>query len=78
MTLRHPRFALASPILAAVLVAAAVGLTRTRVEAQARGKAVYDAHCTECHGADGKGAGPSAAYSAPHHRDFSTGRYKIR
>ena len=65
---------------AAALLAAAVALavTRTPLEAQARGKAVYDAHCVECHGAEGKGDGPSAAYLAPRPRDFSTGKYKIR
>ena len=64
---------------AGVLAAAAGGtLTRTRVEAQARGKTVYDAHCTECHGTNGKGDGPSAAYLTPRPRDFSTGSYKIR
>jgi cbb3-type cytochrome c oxidase subunit III len=60
-------------------ILAGVGaLTRARLEAQPRGKAVYDKHCVECHGADGKGDGPSAFYLAPHPRDFSTGRYKIR
>ena len=59
---------------------AAIGIaaSRPRVAAQARGKAVYDTHCVECHGADGKGDGPSAAYLTPRPRDFTTGKYKIR
>ena len=57
---------------------AALSLTGTRVDAQPRGKAVYDKYCTECHGTQGKGDGPSAFYVAPRPRDFSTGRYKIR
>jgi len=61
-----------------LVVAAAFTVTRTRLEAQPRGKAVYDKHCTECHGMAGKGDGPSAFYVAPRPRDFSTGRYKIR
>src|SRR5262245_11788227 len=61
-----------------LVLAVLLNLGRAPVEAQARGKAVYDAHCTECHGTDGKGDGPAAAYVAPHPRDFSTGRYKIR
>ncbi len=52
--------------------------TRTSVEAQPRGKAVYDAHCVECHGSAGKGDGPSAQYLVPRPRDFTSGKYKIR
>src|SRR5262247_3876489 len=62
----------------ALVVAVAGGMLRTRLEAQPRGKAVYDKHCVECHGADGKGDGPAAAYQTPRPRDFSTGKYKIR
>jgi len=65
-------------VVGALVAATAVTLTRTSVEAQARGKAVYDAHCIECHGTGGKGDGPSAAYLIPRPRDFSTGKYKIR
>src|SRR5262249_23993938 len=42
------------------------------------GKAIYDKRCAECHGATGKGDGPSAAYLAPRPRDFASGKYKIR
>jgi cbb3-type cytochrome c oxidase subunit III len=60
------------------LLAAALWTARATVEAQPRGKAVYDAHCVECHGVAGKGDGPSAAYLVPRPRDFTTGKYKIR
>ena len=59
-------------------IAVAAIATRTRVDAQARGKSVYDAHCAECHGSDGKGGGPGAAYLTPRPRDFSSAKYKIR
>ena len=51
---------------------------RATVHAQPRGKAVYDAHCVECHGTAGEGDGPSASYLVPRPRDFTRGRYKIR
>jgi mono/diheme cytochrome c family protein len=66
------------PLAAVISIGVAVWASRTTVEAQPRGKAVYDAHCVECHGASGKGDGPSAAYLVPRPRDFTTGKYKIR
>jgi cbb3-type cytochrome c oxidase subunit III len=60
------------------LTGAALSLSRASVEAQPRGKAVYDAHCVECHGGTGKGDGASAAFLVPRPRDFTTGKYKIR
>jgi cbb3-type cytochrome c oxidase subunit III len=60
------------------LFGAALWAARATVEAQPRGKTVYDAHCVECHGVAGKGDGASAAYLVPRPRDFTTGKYKIR
>jgi len=65
-------------LAATLLVAAALSQLPARVEAQPRGKNVYDAHCVECHGEMGRGDGPSAAYVTPRPRDFTSGKYKIR
>ena len=74
-SMRH-RFALL--FAAAALLGGVLWGTRNSVEAQPRGKAVYDAHCVECHGPSGKGDGASAAYLVPRPRDFTAGKYKIR
>jgi len=42
------------------------------------GKSIYDAHCTECHGDEGRGDGPSAALLMPRPRDLTSGKYKLR
>jgi cbb3-type cytochrome c oxidase subunit III len=62
---------------AAITAAVAAGAS-ARLQAQPQGKNVYDAHCVECHGASGRGDGPSAAYLTPRPRDFRSGKYKIR
>jgi len=64
--------------LQAALIAGLLWQSRVGVDAQPRGKAVYDAQCVECHGNGGKGDGPSAAYLVPRPRDFTTAKYKIR
>lgn len=38
-------------VTTAALLCGGVWAARTSVEAQPRGKSVYDAHCVECHGA---------------------------
>jgi mono/diheme cytochrome c family protein len=74
--LMRPGFAWAAAAIG--LVAGVVWTARATVHAQPRGKAVYDAHCVECHGTSGNGDGPSAPYLVPRPRDFTTGKYKIR
>lgn len=44
----------------------------------ARGKAVYDGSCVECHGDLGRGDGSAAPYLRPRPRDLTAGKYKIR
>ncbi len=65
-------------VTAVIVVAGIFGSTPARVDAQQRGRAVYDAHCVECHGQAGHGDGPAAMFLTPRPRDFTTGRYKIR
>ncbi len=80
----HPRRALA--VLAAVAAWTAASMPGGAPHAQAttssteapRGKAVYDQHCAECHGATGRGDGPAAPFLTPRPRDFTAGRYKLR
>jgi DMSO reductase family type II enzyme heme b subunit len=42
------------------------------------GKAVYDRWCAGCHGTDGRGDGPAAAWMLPRPRDFTQARYQVR
>jgi mono/diheme cytochrome c family protein len=74
----------ATTFVATVLAAAWLG--RAVLDAQpaspaadlARGHAIYDSHCVECHGAQGRGDGPAAPMLAPRPRDFTSGKYEIR
>lgn len=43
-----------------------------------RGRRLYDAHCSQCHGAKGKGDGPAADLVYPRPRDFTLALFKIR
>lgn len=42
------------------------------------GKPVYDRWCAGCHGVDGDGNGPAAAWMLPRPRDFTRAAYQIR
>ena len=39
---------------------------------------VLDKYCVGCHGVNGDGKGPAAAYLDPRPRKLASGRYKIR
>jgi cbb3-type cytochrome c oxidase subunit III len=73
----------AASFSAAVFAAFVVFATLIQVASSAagdapRGKAIYDSHCVECHGASGHGDGPASFLLAPRPRDFTTGQYKLR
>ena len=55
-----------------------VEVPMTRHTATALGERDYRAHCATCHGIDGAGAGPSAAWLDPPPRNFTRGEYKWR
>lgn len=61
----------------AMLCAASVAIA-SQSSPSPRGRAVFEARCVECHGAEGRGDGPAAAFLTPRPRDFTTGKYKIR
>jgi mono/diheme cytochrome c family protein len=62
-------------VLVAALLAAAAGAAPAQ---EHPGKPVYDRWCAECHGIDGRGDGPAAAYMLPRPRDFTLALYQIR
>src|SRR3989442_2106510 len=64
-------------------VAALVGLlpslvSRLPAQDTTRGKVVYVKWCAGCHGDDGAGDGPAAAYMLPRPRNFTGGLFKNR
>ena len=67
---------LAFGVLAGALVV--TGATGASAEGDAAaGKALYEVNCLICHGATGKGDGPTAAALVPPPRDFSVGDFKF-
>lgn len=67
--------------LLALLVGLAGPGAAARVAAQEGdhpGKPVYDRWCAGCHGVEGDGQGPAAAWMLPRPRDFTEAQYQIR
>lgn len=79
------RSALAATLLVLASVASAhaevatepVPPTPVAADAEA-GRSLYERHCAQCHGAEGKGDGPAADLVYPRPRDFSTAIFKVR
>lgn len=65
-------------LVAAVLGLAVVAFVPPPRGDAGRGKAVYDRFCTQCHGANGDGAGEVAPFANPKPRDFRQGLFKFR
>lgn len=46
--------------------------------AEERGRLVYEKYCIGCHGAEGRGDGPAAAFLDPLPRNFQSAKFKFR
>lgn len=60
-----------------VLLAVAPGMAHTQ-EADLPGRVTYERWCAGCHGLEGRGDGPAAAFMLPRPRDFTSGLYQIK
>ncbi len=85
----HIGFVVIATALAIAVAFALVGTASTRASTPLHGagspaqqleagRAIYEARCGVCHGAEGDGNGPAAANLDPKPRDFRRGWYKIR
>ncbi|HUE77019.1 MAG TPA: c-type cytochrome [Longimicrobiales bacterium] len=65
-------------LLAAPVLAGPAPASAQEPAADHPGKPVYDQWCAGCHGVEGDGEGPSAAWMLPRPRDFTDALYQIR
>lgn len=75
------RALLSSAATCAVLLALAASTVSAQdaaPQADHPGKPAYDRWCAGCHGVEGGGDGPAAAYMLPRPRNFTLGQYQIR
>jgi mono/diheme cytochrome c family protein len=62
----------------AAIVAWALAVPLPGQQAEHAGKAPYDKWCAGCHGVEGDGQGPAAAWMLPRPRDFTRAQYQIK
>ncbi len=65
-------------VLVAALFAVTARATPPDAAVAARGAKAFNRYCISCHGQDGDGRGPTAAYVDPAPRDFTSGTFKFR
>ena len=66
----------ASLVLDEGLIAMAAGPVGSDEDGNPRG--LYREHCAHCHGVNGDGAGPTAAFLNPYPRDYRRGKFKFK
>jgi DMSO reductase family type II enzyme heme b subunit len=77
-SVRHASFVVRHCAAAALAVALLALAPAAAAQADHPGKPVYDRWCAACHGVEGRGDGPAAAYMLPRPRDFTRGLYQIK
>lgn len=75
---RSPWFISGTCVVSFALAASVAGAQEATPPADHPGKPVYDRWCAGCHGVDGEGNGPAAAYMLPRPRNFTLGQYQVR
>lgn len=68
----------AAALLPAVLAPRCARADPADPDAAARGRRVFDRYCVSCHGVEGDGRGPTAAWIDPRPRVLTSGVYKFR
>lgn len=68
----------AAVLAACVFLLAALPAAAQQEQPEDAGKAVYSAHCAQCHGSEGDGRGHASDVVFPRPRDFTSGMFKFR
>jgi cytochrome c oxidase cbb3-type subunit 2 len=65
-------------VVAVLLISGAASAQTPSTAGSASGKAIYEQHCVQCHGLDGRGNGAAAPVLVPRPRDFAAAQFKLR